>query len=123
MVVPVGTTVTLDISADDVVHSFWVPALFGKADAVPGYINKTWFQANVEGTYVGQCAELCGRNHANMYSTIDVVSPQEYQQWYQEQAQAIGQAQQEGARQRQALEAAQGQQAEEGGPAVGGDDQ
>ena len=125
MVVPKGTTVTLDISADDVMHSFWIPALGGKMDAVPGYINKTWFQANKVGTYAGQCAELCGRNHANMYARVEVVEPQEYQAWYRRQAAAIDEAQTEGARQRQELEARQGEQSAQGGGAAGGatDDQ
>ena len=123
--VPRGTTVTLDISADDVMHPYWIPALGGKVDAVPGYVNKTWFQANREGTYVGQCAELCGRNHANMYARVEVVSPQEYQRWYREQAAAIDEAEQEGARQRQELEARQGEQSAQAGGRAGGatDDQ
>ena len=68
MYVPVGMTVTLDISADDVAHSWWIPELGGKQDALPGYINKTWFKITEPGIYRGQCAELCGRNHANMYA-------------------------------------------------------
>jgi len=125
MVVPVGTTVTLDVSADDVMHSFWVPALGGKMDAVPGYVNKMWFQANREGTYVGQCAELCGRNHANMYASVQVVSADRYSQWYARQAAAIQDAQFQGAKQRRELEAAQGEQAAQGGGQAGGatDDQ
>jgi len=125
MVVPRGTTVTLDISADDVMHSFWIPALGGKMDAVPGYVNKTWFRAENEGTYTGQCAELCGRNHANMYAQVDVVSPEEYQRWYAQQVEAIDEAQQLGAEQRQQLEASQGEQAAQGGGGAGGatDDQ
>ena len=64
MVVPLGMTVILRITSDDVAHSWWIPALGGKMDAVPGYVNKTWFKATKAGTYRGQCAELCGRNHA-----------------------------------------------------------
>ncbi len=122
MVVPRGTTVTLDISSDDVMHSFWIPALGGKMDAVPGYINKMWFQANKLGTYTGQCAELCGRNHANMYARVEVVEPEQYQAWYRRQVQAIDQAQQEGARQRQELEARQGEQSAQAGAAGGASD-
>ena len=84
MVVPVGMTVILDITADDVVHSWWIPKLGGKIDAVPGYHNKTWFQippdadpgrARTQVVYNGQCAELCGRNHANMYARVIGVQP------------------------------------------------
>jgi cytochrome c oxidase subunit 2 len=125
MVVPTGTTVTLDISADDVMHSWWIPALGGKMDAVPGYVNKTWFQANEPGTYTGQCAELCGRNHANMYAQVNAVPPEEYQRWYDEQADAIEEAQQLGAEQREQIESAQGEDATGGGGGAGGatDDQ
>jgi cytochrome c oxidase subunit 2 len=122
MVVPKGTTVTLDISADDVMHSFWVPAVGGKMDAVPGYINKMWFKATKTGSYTGQCAELCGRNHANMYAIIDVVEPPEYQRWYREQARAIEDAQEAGARQRRELESQQGGQAAQAGAAGGASD-
>ncbi len=88
MVVPADTTVVLDITADDVNHSWWIPKLGGKFDAIPGYTNHTWFKAK-PGLYRGQCAELCGRNHANMLAQVRVVSPEEYQQWYDGQAQRI----------------------------------
>jgi cytochrome c oxidase subunit II len=92
MVVPVNTTVTLDITSDDVNHSWWIPKLGGKFDAIPGYTNKTWFKAKQTGTYYGQCAELCGRNHANMKAIVKVVSPEDYQAWYQRQSQQLQQA-------------------------------
>ena len=95
MVVPVDTTVTLDITADDVNHSWWIPDLGGKFDAIPGYTNHTWFKAKYEGVYRGQCAELCGRNHANMLAQVRVVSVEEYQDWYDEQATNIEQARQQ----------------------------
>jgi cytochrome c oxidase subunit 2 len=88
MVVPADTTVVLDITADDVNHSWWIPKLGGKMDAVPGYTNHTWFKAK-PGLYRGQCAELCGRNHANMLAQVRVVSPQEYQDWYEAQSKRI----------------------------------
>lgn len=88
MVVPSDTTVVLDITADDVNHSWWIPKLGGKFDAIPGYTNHTWFKAK-RGTYKGQCAELCGRNHANMLAQVRVVSPEEYTRWYDEQAKRI----------------------------------
>ncbi len=88
MVVPSDTTVVLDITADDVAHSWWVPKLGGKMDAIPGYTNHTWFKAR-PGVYNGQCAELCGRDHANMLAQVRVVSPTEYQKWYDGQVQRI----------------------------------
>src|SRR3954466_1632222 len=82
MVVPVGTTVTLDINAQDVAHSWWIPQLGGKFDAIPGYTNHTWFKipAKLAGrVFGGQCAELCGRNHANMTARVRAVTPSEYE--------------------------------------------
>jgi cytochrome c oxidase subunit 2 len=84
MVVPVDTTVTLDINAQDVAHSWWIPKLGGKFDAVPGYTNHTWFKipAKFAGhVFHGQCAELCGRNHANMTAQVRAVTPDEYGRW------------------------------------------
>lgn len=81
MVVPTNTTVTLDIRAQDVAHSWWIPALGGKFDAVPGYTNHTWFKIPKPGVYTGQCAELCGRNHANMTARVRAVTPAEFEQW------------------------------------------
>jgi cytochrome c oxidase subunit II len=89
MVVPTGVTVILDIKSDDVAHSWWIPKLGGKMDAVPGYTNRTWFQVTKAGIYRGQCAELCGRNHANMLASVDARPPAEYQAWYRRQAAAI----------------------------------
>jgi cytochrome c oxidase subunit II len=125
MVVPVGMTVTLDISSDDVAHSWWIPQLGGKMDALPGYINKTWFKATQAGTYFGQCAELCGRNHANMYARVRAVPFEEYQQWYDDQAAEIESAQGEAQRQREEIEGVQGEDASSAGGSAGGatDDQ
>jgi cytochrome c oxidase subunit 2 len=75
MVVPTGTTVTLDIEAQDVAHSWWIPQLGGKFDAVPGHTNFTWFKIPKPGIYRGQCAELCGRNHADMVAQVRAVTP------------------------------------------------
>ena len=100
MVVPVGMTVTLDITADDVAHSWWIPKLGGKMDAIPGYTNKTWFKADRAGVFEGQCAELCGRNHANMLARVRAVPFDEYQRWYDQQAADIKAAREEGAKQR-----------------------
>jgi cytochrome c oxidase subunit 2 len=120
MYVPVGMTVTLDISADDVAHSWWIPELGGKQDALPGYINKSWFRIDKPGIYRGQCAELCGRNHANMYAAVIAMPFDRWQAWYDRQARAIQQAKQLAARERRRLEAAQGEQAAQGGGAAGG---
>ena len=85
MVVPVDTKVRLLLTASDVIHSWWVPELGGKKDAIPGYINDMWFQANKTGVYRGQCAELCGRGHAFMPIVVKVVSQSDYDAWVREQ--------------------------------------
>ena len=92
MVVPVGETVVLDIQSDDVIHSWWVPSLGGKVDAVPGYTTYTWFKALHTGFFHGQCAQLCGRNHAAMVAYVKVVSPAEYATWIAQEQRAINSA-------------------------------
>lgn len=90
MVVPAGTVVVLSITSIDVIHSWWVPSLGGKVDAVPGYTTYTWFKAPKPGAlFHGQCAQLCGRQHAFMTALVQVVSPAEYQAWLQRQAKLI----------------------------------
>ena len=86
MYVPVGMTITLDIGSNDVQHSWWIPELGGKMDALPGYTNKTWFKVTEPGRYKGQCAELCGRNHANMYASVVALPFDEWKAWYDRQA-------------------------------------
>ena len=81
MVVPVHAKVALNITSADVIHSWWVPELGGKMDAIPGKINHKWFRANQIGVYRGQCAELCGRGHAHMPIVVDVVSREDYVAW------------------------------------------
>jgi len=83
MVVPTDTTVVLEIESSDVIHSWWIPKFGPKADAVPGYVNETWFKvpAGREGVYRGQCAELCGPNHADMRARVWAVTPDEFEQW------------------------------------------
>lgn len=120
MVVPAGRTVTLDITADDVAHSWWIPELGGKFDAIPGYVNKTWFKASDPATYTGQCAELCGRNHANMLARVTVLEPAAYQRWYEGKARQIKAARDDAAQQRRALEREQGAEATEGSEGSGG---
>ena len=93
MVVPADTTVILDIQSSDVIHSWWVPSLGGKVDAVPGYTTYTWFKAPHAGAlYHGQCAQLCGRQHAYMTALVKVVTPAQYQQWIAAQSQKIAAA-------------------------------
>jgi cytochrome c oxidase subunit 2 len=81
MVVPTRTTVTLAIQAQDVAHSWWIPQLGGKFDAIPGHTNFTWFKISKPGVYRGQCAELCGRNHPDMVATVRAVEPAEFGRW------------------------------------------
>jgi cytochrome c oxidase subunit 2 len=81
LVVPTRTTVTLTIKAQDVAHSWWIPKLGGKADAIPGHTNFTWFKVQEPGTFRGQCAELCGRNHADMLAKVVAVEPAEFKTW------------------------------------------
>ena len=102
MVVPTNTTVTLDIVSQDVAHSWWIPELGGKMDAIPGYTNHTWFKVTRPGVFKGQCAELCGRNHANMVATVRAVAPAEFDAWLAQQKRDI-----EAARRDQAVGAAQ----------------
>lgn len=85
MVVPTDTTVTLKIRSQDVAHSWWIPKLGGKADALPGHTNATWFKISKPGLYSGQCAELCGDNHADMRAVVRAVPPAEYETWAREQ--------------------------------------
>jgi cytochrome c oxidase subunit 2 len=80
---PVGVPVRLEVTApdSDVIHSWWIPALGGKIDAIPGVTNHTWFEADKEGTYTGQCAELCGLEHARMLASVEVISGEEFDAW------------------------------------------
>jgi cytochrome c oxidase subunit 2 len=92
LVVPVDTTVVLEVTASDVIHSWWIPKLGGKVDGVPGHNNETWFKipADQAGTtYTGQCAELCGFNHADMRAAVKAVTPEEYEAWADQQASDI----------------------------------
>jgi cytochrome c oxidase subunit 2 len=87
--VPVNAVVVLDVRAPtfDVIHSWWVPALGGKRDMIPGKPNETWFQAEREGLYRGQCAELCGVQHAAMRTAVEVMSEEDFRGWLDEQEQ------------------------------------
>ncbi len=85
MVVPVGKLVRIRVDGDDVIHSWWVPYLMGKTDAVPGYSNYTWIQPQKVGDYHGECAELCGPGHADMLIYVKVVSQSDYDAWVKQQ--------------------------------------
>jgi cytochrome c oxidase subunit 2 len=85
LVVPVGKKVRILLTANDVIHAWWVPALGAKQDAIPGYVRDTWFTADKPGTYRGQCAELCGKEHGFMPIVVEAVEPQKYAQWVAEQ--------------------------------------
>jgi cytochrome c oxidase subunit II len=81
LVVPVGKKVRVLVTAADVIHNWWVPDFGMKKDAIPGYINEMWFQAEQTGTFRGQCAELCGRDHGFMPVVVQVVEQAEYDTW------------------------------------------
>ncbi|MES0809629.1 cytochrome c oxidase subunit II [Roseibium sp. SCPC15] len=81
LVIPVDTTVRLQVTAEDVIHAFAMPSMGVKIDAIPGRLNETWFHARNEGVYYGQCSELCGVNHAFMPIAVRVVSADQYKTW------------------------------------------
>jgi len=81
MVVPVNKVVHVLVTGADVIHSFAVPSFGVKIDAIPGRLNDTWFQATAEGTFHGQCSELCGKDHAFMPITVRVVNDAEFADW------------------------------------------
>jgi len=81
LVVPVGAKVRLLLTSNDVIHSWWVPDFGGKKDAIPGFINEFWFQAEETGLFRGQCAELCGRDHAFMPIVVEVLPVDEFNAW------------------------------------------
>jgi cytochrome c oxidase subunit II len=85
---PVGQTVKLDVSAPDfdVIHSWWIPALGGKFDAIPGTTNETWFNANAPGIYRGQCAEFCGTQHTVMRAEVEAMPREDFEEWLEEEA-------------------------------------
>jgi len=92
LVVPVGKKIRILTTANDVIHSFWVPAFGIKQDAIPGFVRDTWFRADKEGTYRGQCAELCGKDHGFMPIVVEVVSPEKYAQWVADQKKKVAAA-------------------------------
>ena len=84
-VVPTNTLIKLQFQGTDVIHSWWVPAISGKTDAVPGYDNFSWLKIDRTGKWKGECAELCGVGHATMQIVVQAMSQSDYDQWVQEQ--------------------------------------
>jgi cytochrome c oxidase subunit 2 len=86
LVIPAGQKVRFLLTAQDVIHAWWVPAFGMKKDAIPGYVNEIWVQVDADkvGTYRGQCAELCGRDHGFMPIVVDVLSPADFDKWLRE---------------------------------------
>jgi cytochrome c oxidase subunit 2 len=89
MVVPVDKKVRVVLTAADVIHSWMVPEFGVKQDAIPGFLRDVWFRADKIGTYRGQCAELCGKDHAYMPIVVDVVAQEDYDAWVTKQKQAL----------------------------------
>ena len=89
VVVPVGKKVRVIITANDVIHSWWVPALGVKQDAIPGFVRDSWFKVDKPGIYRGQCAELCGKEHGFMPIAVRVVSQEDYSKWAGEKQKAM----------------------------------
>ena len=95
LVLPANTKIKFLITADDVIHSWWVPALGWKRDAVPGFINEAWTEVMEPGIYRGQCAELCGKDHGFMPIVLNVLPKAEYELWVQKQRQGMAHEQAE----------------------------
>ena len=91
MVLPVGRTAVLNMTSDNVIHSFWVPQLMGKMDVIPNYVNQIWFTPEDPGQYFGQCAEYCGIQHANMRMNVVAMTPTDFQSWVSRQLQPVAQ--------------------------------
>jgi cytochrome c oxidase subunit 2 len=93
---PLNRTVRVDITSQDVDHSWWIPELGGKFDAIPGHMTHTWFKADRAGTYRGQCGEFCGVFHAAMKAVVKVQSQSEYAAWLGNAGHALGKGEWEG---------------------------
>jgi cytochrome c oxidase subunit 2 len=92
LVIPVGKKVRFLVTANDVLHAWWVPQLGVKKDAIPGFINEMWAKAEQPGTYRGQCAELCGKDHGFMPIVVNAVSETDYAKWVADQKQMMASA-------------------------------
>ncbi|MHB1537944.1 MAG: cytochrome c oxidase subunit II [Solirubrobacteraceae bacterium] len=108
MVVPTHTTVVINVVSVDVIHGWWIPALGGKLQAVPGYHNYGWFKIDKPGVYRGQCANLCGRGHARMIAAVRAVPPAQYEEWVAKRAQEIREANIEAGKMKEKLEREEG---------------
>ena len=89
VVVPVGKKIRVILTANDVIHAWWVPAFGVKQDAIPGFVRDSWFRVDKPGTYRGQCAELCGKEHGFMPIVVEAVEPEKYAQWVAAQKKAM----------------------------------
>jgi cytochrome c oxidase subunit II len=83
--IPAGQPVRLKLMGGDVIHSFWVPQLAGKMDAIPGQVNETWIEASQPGIYLGQCTEYCGQQHAHMALRVIADTPSDFRAWWAQQ--------------------------------------
>ena len=83
--IPLKQAVEVELRGVDVIHSFWVPALIGKTDVIPGQANRTWIEADKPGVYRGQCGEYCGEQHAHMGFEVIASSPEDFQKWWDSQ--------------------------------------
>jgi cytochrome c oxidase subunit II len=90
VVIPVNTNIRVQLTASDVIHAWAIPAFGVKRDAVPGRLNETWFSANKEGIFYGQCSELCGKGHGFMPIAVEVVSQEKFDAWVAEKQKAAG---------------------------------
>lgn len=107
LVLPTGKKIRFLVTADDVIHAWWVPAFAIKKDANPGFINETWTKVDKPGIYRGQCAELCGKDHGFMPIVVDVRTPEEFNRWAAEQVELQAEAKAEAekaAKQTQSME-------------------
>jgi cytochrome c oxidase subunit 2 len=91
LVIPAGTKIRFLLTAQDVIHAWWVPAFGMKKDAIPGFVNELWFKSDKVGTYRGQCAELCGYDHGFMPVVVEVKSQEDYDAWLKAQQDAKAQ--------------------------------
>lgn len=92
VVVPINKKIRIILTANDVIHSWWVPALGVKQDAIPGFVRDAWFKIDKEGIYRGQCAELCGKDHGFMPIVVEAVSQEKYSAWVADQRKKLASA-------------------------------
>jgi cytochrome c oxidase subunit II len=88
--IPAGRPVVFELTSQDVIHSFWVPQLGGKLDAIPGRVNTTWLEANKPGIFAGECAEFCGREHYAMLFDVEAMSQSKFDDWMKQKIAEMG---------------------------------